>query len=104
LLRVADFRGHLNHIGAGIGARFDVLPSLSIFGELYPYIPKGWEMHTEQLDTTTAFVLGIMITTFGHQFSILGGNNFALGERRLMAGAPPTNGLYLGFNIQRKFP
>ncbi len=100
----AGYDSYLNHLGAGIGARYDILPSLTLFGELYPYFPQGWEQHTDQMGTTTAYVVGVMITTFGHQFSLLGGNSFALGERRLMAGAPPTNGLYLGFNIQRKFP
>jgi hypothetical protein len=100
----AGYDSFLNHIGVGIGARFDIIPGLTVYAELYPFIPQGWELHPEQMGTTTAYVLGVMITTFGHQFSLLAGNSFALGERRLMAGAPPTNGLYLGFNIQRKFP
>ncbi len=100
----AGYDSYLNHIGVGIGARYDILPSLTVFGELYPYLPQGWELHTEDLGTNTGYEVGLMITTFGHQFSVLGGNNWALGERRLMAGAPAINGLYLGFNIQRKFP
>jgi len=91
-------------LGAGLGARFDLVPGLAVLAEIYPFFPQVWELHPEQLGTVTAYSLGIMITTYGHQFSLLAGNHYALGERRLMAGASSFTDLYLGFNIQRKFP
>ncbi len=98
------YDSYLNHLGAGIAARVDVLPWLTVLGEFYPFFLLGSERQSQEIGTTSAFSAGLMITTAGHQFSFIVGNSSALGERRLMAGAPPFNSLYLGFNIQRRFP
>ncbi len=100
----SGYDSYLNHLGAGIGARVDLLPWLTALAELYPFFLLGGEQHPEEIGTTSAFSAGLMITTAGHQFSFIVGNSSALGERRLMAGAPPFNSIYLGFNIQRRFP
>ncbi len=100
----AAYDSYLNHLGAGVGARVDISPSLAVIGELYPFFRLGGELHPEQLGTASVFSAGVMITIGGHQFSLTAGNSFALGERRLMAGAPGFSGIYLGFNIQRRFP
>jgi hypothetical protein len=100
----AAYDSYLNHLGLGIGARVDVLPTLAIIGEFYPYFTLGGEQHPEELGSTSAYAAGLMISTFGHQFSLLAGNSSAIGDRRLMAGASSFGGLYLGFNIQRRFP
>jgi hypothetical protein len=98
------YDSYLNHLGLGIGARVDLLESVAIIGEVYPFFTLGGEQHLTELGTTTAYAAGVMISTFGHQFSLLAGNSTGVGDRQLMAGAEPFNGLYLGFNIQRRFP
>jgi hypothetical protein len=100
----AAYDSYLNHLGAGIGARADLSPSVAIIGELYPFFTLGGEQHPEEMGSTSAFAAGVMLTIGGHQFSLMSGNSFALGERRLMAGAPAFGGIYLGFNIERLFP
>jgi hypothetical protein len=97
------YNSRLNHLGFGTGLVVDLLPALSLVAEFYPHIPQGWELHTEELGSTHAFAFGIMGKTAGHQFSLLAGNSYDVGEQHLMAGAPAGGGLYLGFNIQRLF-
>jgi len=97
------YDSRLNHVGFGTGLAVELLPALSLVAEFYPYLPQGWERHTEELGETHAFAFGVMLKTAGHQFSLLAGNSFDVGEAHLMAGAPATGGLYLGFNIQRLF-
>ena len=100
----AGYDSYLNHLGAGIGARVDLAESVAIIGEFYPFFSLGGEQHLDELGTTSVFAAGVMITTYGHQFSLIAGNSSAIGDRRLMAGAPGFTGIYLGFNIQRRFP
>jgi len=100
----AGYDSYLNHIGAGIGARAELNESWAIVGEFYPFFREGIEQHLEELGSSSAFSAGVMLTTAGHQFSLLIGNSTALGERRMMAGTPGFTGLYLGFNIQRRLP
>jgi hypothetical protein len=45
-----------------------------------------------------------MLTIGGHQFSLLAGNSYGIGDRQMMAGAFTYSSIYLGFNIQRRFP
>jgi hypothetical protein len=97
------YDSRLNHVGFGTGLAVELLPALSLVAELYPFLPQGWERHTEELGDSTAFAFGVMLKTYGHQFSLLAGNSYDIGEAHLMAGAPATGGLYLGFNIQRRF-
>ena len=97
--------GYLNHLGTAVGVRVDVVPDLlAIVGEFYPFFLLGTEQNTGELGVTSAFSAGLMLSIGGHQFSIVAGNSYGLGDRQLMAGAPPTGGIYLGFNIQRRFP
>jgi len=100
----AGYDSYLSHLGAGIGARVDLMPGFALIGELYPFFLLGREQHLEELGTTSVFSAGVMLTIGGHQFSLMAGNGVGLGERRLMAGAPAFGGVYLGFNIQRRFP
>jgi hypothetical protein len=100
----AAYDSYLNHLGAAVGARVDVTPGVAIIGEVYPFFLLGGELHPEQLGTTSAFAAGVMLTIGGHQFSLLAGNSYGIGDRQLMAGVSPFNGIYLGFNIQRRFP
>ncbi len=96
----------LNHLGFGTGLSVDVLtglPALSLVAEFYPFFAQGWERHPEDLGATSAFAFGVRLTTWGHQFSLLAGNSYESGENHLLAGAPASGGLYLGFNIQRRF-
>jgi hypothetical protein len=95
------YDSRLNHVGFGTGLAVELLPALSLVAELYPFLPQGWERHTEELGDSSAF--GVMLKTYGHQFSLLAGNSYDIGEAHLMAGVPATGGLYLGFNIQRRF-
>jgi hypothetical protein len=95
---------YLSHLGTAVAARWDVAPWLAVIAEIYPFFLLGTEQHPEQRGTATAFAAGAMLTIGGHQFSLLAGNSFAMGDRRLMAGAPGLGGIYLGFNIQRRFP
>jgi len=97
------YDSRLNHLGFGTGLAVELLPSLSLVAELYPFLPQGWERHPEELGAKHAFSFGIRLTTWGHQFSLLAGNSFEIGEAHLMAGAPATGTLHLGFNIQRRF-
>lgn len=101
---IAGYDSWLNHVGVGLAARVDVIPSLALIAEFHPYFPESRDRHPEDMGATHSFAVGVMLTTYGHQFSLLAGNNFALGDRRLMAGAPAGGGIYLGFNIQRRFP
>jgi hypothetical protein len=96
------YDSRLNHLGFATGLAVELLPVLSLVAEFYPYLPQGWERHTGELGDTHAFAIGLMLKTAGHQFSLLAGNSYDIGEEHLMAGAP-TGGLYLGFNIQRLF-
>ena len=100
----AGYDSYLNHFGAGIGGRIELNESWAIVGEFYPFIAEGIEQHVEELGSSSAFSAGLMLTTAGHQFSLVIGNSSAVGERRLMAGTPGFTGLYLGFNIQRRLP
>jgi hypothetical protein len=97
------YDSRLNHLGFGTGLAVELLPALSLVAEFYPYLPQGRERHTQELGDTHAFAFGIMAKTAGHQFSLLAGNSYDIGEAHLMAGAPSGGGLYLGFNIQRLF-
>ncbi len=99
----AGYDSRLNHLGFGTGLIVELIPALSLVAELYPYLPQGWERHPEELGATHAFAFGIMGKTAGHQFSLLVGNSYGVGEQHLMAGALAGGGLYLGFNIQRLF-
>jgi len=100
----AAYDSYLNHLGAAAGLRVEVTPDVALIGEVSPFFLLGSEQHIEQLGTTTAFAAGVMLTVGGHQFSLLAGNSYAIGDRQLMAGASPFGGVYLGFNIQRRFP
>jgi hypothetical protein len=100
----AGYDSYLNHLGTGIGARIELTPEIALLGEVYPFYLLGKEQHPEELGSTSAWSTGAMLSIAGHQFSLLVGNSPALGERRLMAGAPPFGGIYLGFNIQRLLP
>jgi hypothetical protein len=95
---------YLAHLGTAIAARWDIAPWLAVIAELSPFFLLGTEQHTESLGATSSFAAGVMLTVGGHQFSLLAGNGFAIGDRRFMAGAPGTGGIYLGFDIQRLFP
>ncbi len=97
------YDSRLNHLGFGTGLAVELTPALSLVAEFYPYLPQGWERYTEELGANHAFAFGIMAKTAGHQFSLLAGNSYDVGEAHLMAGAPATGGLFLGFNIQRLF-
>jgi hypothetical protein len=97
------YDSRLNHIGFGTGLVVELMPALSLVAKFYPYLPQGWERHTTELGATHAFAIGIMAKTAGHQFSLLVGNSYDVGEQHLMAGAPGGGGLFLGFNIQRLF-
>ncbi len=99
----AAYDSYLNHLGTGIGARVELSPSWALIAEVYPFFLLGNEQHPEELGVTTAWSAGVMWTIGGHQFCLMAGSSPALGERRLMAGAPPFGGIYLGFNIQRLF-
>jgi hypothetical protein len=100
---VAGYDSYLNHFGAGIAARVDLSPSIAVIGEFYPFFTLGGELHPDELGVSSVYSAGVLLTIGGHQFSLMAGNGFALGERRLMAGAFGFGGLYLGFNIQRLF-
>ena len=101
----AGYDSYLNHLGAAVGVRVDMVPDLlALVGEVYPFFLLGGEQHPEDLGVTTAFSAGVMLSIGGHQFSLVAGNSYAMGDRQLMAGAPPTGGIYQGFNIQRRFP
>ncbi len=97
------YDSRLNHLGFGTGLAVELSPALSLVAEFYPYLPQGWERYTEELGANHAFAFGIMGKTAGHQFSLLAGNSYDIGEAHLMTGAPAASGLFLGFNIQRLF-
>jgi hypothetical protein len=92
----------LNHAGFGMGLVVDVAPYLALVGELYPLWRQDWEKRPDEMGDEAAFALGFTLKTFGHQFTILAGNGSVVGERRMMAGVPAAEGLYLGFNIRRR--
>jgi hypothetical protein len=103
---VVGWDSRLNRLGLGTGLIVELLqgtPALSLVGELYPFFAQSWERHPEELGAASAFAFGLRLDTWGHQFSLLAGNSYESGESRLMAGAPAPGGLYLGFNIQRRF-
>jgi hypothetical protein len=100
---IGGYDSYLNHLGAGLAARLDLSPSVALIGEFYPFFRLGGELHPEELGVSSVYSAGVLLTIGGHQFSLMAGNSFALGERRLMAGAYGFGALYLGFNIQRLF-
>ena len=100
---VVGYDSYLNHLGAGVAARVDLTPSVALIGEFYPHFSLGGELHPEELGASSVYSAGVLLTIGGHQFSLMAGNSFGLGERRLMAGAFGFGAMYLGFNIQRLF-
>jgi hypothetical protein len=83
---------------ANFAVSFGPVEKVGLTAELYPNLalnPTGLP-----LETWPAVAFGVMLTTPGHQFTLLLGNSFELGTSSLMRGCPGY-GWYLGFNIHR---
>ena len=85
--------------GIGIGALVGIAGPMSIIGEYYPTM--GRTDSSTYLGPVNSMALGLRLDTYGHQFTILVGNNTEVGARRMMLGSP-ANRPYLGFVIQRR--
>lgn len=101
---MVGYDSYYNHLGTCIGVRFDISPEFAVIGEFYPLLLLGGEQHTGEFGPSSVFSAGVMLTIGGHQFSLMAGNSYGIGIRRLMTGAPAFGGFFLGFNIQRTFP
>jgi hypothetical protein len=105
---VTGYDSYYNRLGFAAGALVKIVENLSFMAEVYPPFGIGGTQHTNELGPYTGVALALRLDTFGHNFVLQAGNNYQMGERRLMAGAPGgANGflssVYLGFNIHRRF-
>jgi hypothetical protein len=103
LLPVVDIAYDPRSAKTGLGMGIDLVlsESLDLLGEYYPLLGKK-ELLPGGAIPVNCYLMGLKITTAGHQFMLTVTNNYDMGMRHHMAGAP-ANVPYFGFNIQRLF-
>jgi hypothetical protein len=96
------YDGHNDRGGLGLGARLSVRERLSLQVEYYPVLDGDRDAPNTPLGPEDAIAFGVEIQTYGHHFTLMVGNAWELGTRRLMLGTYSED-LHFGFNIQRLF-
>lgn len=98
------YDGYNEKLGLGLGLdigfdwEFGPIEHISFIGEYYPVLQREEPITGPE----NSFATGIRIDTYGHHFVLLVGNNWEIGNRHLMLGAP-TNDIRIGLNIHRLF-
>jgi len=112
---VVGYDSYYNRVGFGAGALVTIAGTLSAIIEVFPPFGIGGTAHQADFGSNPSLALGLRLDTAGHNFELVIGNNYQIGERRLMVGAIPgpagsgiagsgfLSSLYLGFNIHRRF-
>ncbi len=90
------YDGYNEKLGLGLGADIQITENMHFIGEYYPIIDSELE------NRENSFAVGIKVLTYGHQFHLLLGNSYGLGNRSLMQGTD-SNDLHFGFTIHRFF-
>jgi hypothetical protein len=98
------YDGYHEKLGLGLGLdvgfdwEFGPIEHVSFIGEYYPLLQREVPITGSE----NCFAAGIRIDTYGHQFILLVGNSWQIGNRRLMLGAP-SNDVRFGLNVHRLF-
>jgi hypothetical protein len=98
------YDGYNEKLGLGFGLdvgfdwEFGPIEHISLIGEYYPVLQAEEPITRPE----NSFATGIRIDTYGHHFVLLVGNNWEIGNRNLMLGAP-TNDIRFGLNVHRLF-
>lgn len=98
------YDGYNEKLGLGLGLdvgfdwEFGPIEHISFIGEYYPVLQREEPITGPE----NCFAGGIRIDTYGHHFTLLVGNSWQIGTRRLMLGAP-SNDVRFGFNVHRLF-
>ena len=89
------YDSYFDEMGLGVGCDLHITKKFSLVGEIYPKLQS-------KENVSNSFAFGIKVTTYGHHFMILLGNNTQIGQRHLMYGTDNSN-LHVGFVIHRLF-
>lgn len=95
------YDGLTRKMGMGTGINIVVLDNIDLLGEYYPVL--GGRDTLLGKKAVNCWTAGVKITTAGHHFILNVSNNYEVGMRRHMRGAPDNNTIYYGFTIHRLF-